>query len=93
MNKIPLANIVAALRDEIETARINAEKENLKFTVSNIEVELAVVIQEDKDAKFGVKLFGVDIGVGGKRTEGTTHKVKLMLDPSVPDEAISLPTT
>ena len=45
MNKVPLANVIAALRDEIETARVNAEKENLKFTVSNIEVELAVVIQ------------------------------------------------
>lgn len=86
MNQIPLSNVIAALRNEIETARRNAANKKLQFTVSDIELELEFVIQEDKDAKFGVNIFGVDVDVAGKQTEGTTHKVKLSLDPRVLDE-------
>jgi hypothetical protein len=80
-NKMPLADFVAALREELEEARRQGAKQGLRFDVGPIELELETVATREASAKAGVRFWVVEAGGEGTATSGTTTRLKLVLSP------------
>jgi hypothetical protein len=80
-NKIPLADFIAALREELEKARRQGAKQGLRFGVGPIEFELETVATREATAKAGVRFWVVEAGGEGTVASGTTTRLKLTLSP------------
>ncbi len=83
-NRIELSDMIAGLRSELRQARRKARKQELKFSVENIEIEAQVTVEKNKEleASGGWK-FWVFSEASLKGTAGVTRecvqKVKLTL--------------
>ncbi|WP_445395460.1 trypco2 family protein [Streptomyces sp. LE64] len=83
---VPLADAVAAVRDELLEAAARAGTEpELVFTVGPVEMEFEVEVRADARAKSGFSLWavGAEAEAGGSRTR--THRVSFTLTPQRPD--------
>lgn len=78
---IPLAELIQALRRELNTARSGATDQDLKFEVEKVDVELQVVVTRDATVKAGVEFWVVKAGGELTRTGKATHTFKLTLNP------------
>jgi hypothetical protein len=82
---IPLTDVVAALRAEIETAVAAAPGAGTKFNLGPIDLEFqTVVTREGKlGGKISFKVLGVgaELGADGTLTNAHTQKVKFVLNP------------
>jgi Trypsin-co-occurring domain 2 len=79
--RIELARAVQAIRDELVAAAAQADGEQLRFEVGEIQMEFAVELRHDARVKGGVKawVFSADVDAG--RAAGRTHKVAFTLKP------------
>jgi hypothetical protein len=84
---IPLADLVAALRQELTIATTRAQGQDIRFTVGDIELELNVGVSRDKSAEGGVQFWVFTLGGKADRTDTTTHTIHLTLHPHAPTEA------
>jgi len=80
---VPLAAVVDALRDQLRVARASADP-TMPFTVGPILVELSAVARREGNARFGVKVWVIEAGAGGKLGRETTHKLTFTLTPTDP---------
>lgn len=80
-NKMPLAEFVAALREELEEARRLGAEQGLRFEVGPIELEMETIATREATAKAGVRFWVVEAGGEGTATSGTTTRLKLTLSP------------
>jgi hypothetical protein len=79
MHRIPIAEAIQQLRDELREAIVDAE-EQIIFTPENIEVELGVTFGTEEKAGGGFKLLAfLDVSVEGKAKQESQHKIKLSL--------------
>jgi hypothetical protein len=79
-SRIGLAEAIAGLRADLSTARLQGEGQDIRFSVGEIEVELAVEFGWSKEAGGGFKLFSfVDLSGKAGSTDKATNKVKLKL--------------
>lgn len=85
MAKMLLSDVLVQLRKELAAAQEKAEKEDVKFTVKDIEVELQVAITKEGKGKVGFKVWLLDGKAGGGLSHKQTHTIKLHLDPRLPD--------
>ncbi len=81
MEKIALSDVIVNLRRELVEAQNKAAKENLKFHVDDISVELQVVANQEVGGKAGVQFWVVSGETGGKDVSGMTQKITLKLKP------------
>ncbi len=81
MSKLPLTDLILTLREELQQAQEQGREQNIAFEVQEIELEVALVAEEDKGANFGVKLFALDIGVKGSQRDVASHRLRLKLRP------------
>lgn len=85
VDKLQLAEVVQALREELDTAKLQAEGHNIRFNVDNIEVEFQTAVELEASATGGGKLkfwvLDIDAKASGKYKNATTHKIKLNLSP------------
>ncbi len=83
---VPLADAIAALREELVRARTQGADEDVRFEVQSAEVEFNLILtSEDKlsgKAKFGVLGIGAELGADAAATNQRVHKVKIVLRPA-----------
>lgn len=80
-NKLKLSDMLRALRGELQTAQDEAEQDNLKFLLEDIEVEVQFTTSTKDTAKGGVKFWVVNAEAGAETAAQTVHKVKLKMKP------------
>ncbi|MFF7370772.1 MULTISPECIES: trypco2 family protein [Streptomyces] len=82
---IELADLLASLRSEIETARVQAEDEDIRFRIESVDLELHVAVEKTKQAKGGVKFWVLSGDVSGGSKNTRTHVIKLRLSAETKD--------
>jgi NTP-dependent ternary system trypsin peptidase co-occuring protein len=82
---IPLADLVNAVRAELESASIEARTQKLQFEVKDVQLELEVATTGTRTAEGGLKLWVVTIGGKGSKENAATHKVTLNLSAVTAD--------
>lgn len=82
MAEIALDTLIESLRRDLQEAERRAAREDLRFTVDKVEVELSVEVRSDADVSGGVKFYVFDFG--SKLAEGSSNvqKVTLTLTPA-----------
>ncbi|MGB1011557.1 MAG: trypco2 family protein [Thiolinea sp.] len=84
-NKLQLAEVVQALREELDVAKYSSAGHDIKFNVNNIEVEFQTAVELDTTVEGGGKIkfwvLDVDAKASGKYKRSNTHKIKLSLEP------------
>ncbi|MFJ8432109.1 trypco2 family protein [Kitasatospora sp. NPDC094019] len=83
---IPLADAVAAVRDELleAAARVGGDP-GVVFAVGPVEMEFEVEWRADAKAKAGFKLWAVGAETEAGVSRGRTHRVSLTLTPKRAD--------
>jgi hypothetical protein len=76
---IPLADLVNAVRAELETAAVKARDQQLQFEVQDVQLEVEVMTTGTREAGGGVKVWVLTVGAKGSRANAATHKVTLNL--------------
>ncbi len=93
MATIPIASAIQSLRQEIVAAMQQAQDEDMKFELGDIELEFQVQISQAQTdgigAKGGLSIGVVSLEASGKedkqRSKASTHRVKLTLKPTKAD--------
>jgi hypothetical protein len=82
MPGIPLAKVIADLRNELLTAVSEGKGKELRFKLQPVEVELSVDITWSGEVEAGVKFWVLELGSAKATREQTSgHRLKLTLDP------------
>jgi hypothetical protein len=81
---IELADAVAAVRDELLEAAARGAGQSVEFKVGPVELEFAVELREDVNAKAGFKAWVVTVEAGGAVSHAHTQRVRLTLTPQKP---------
>lgn len=78
-----LAEVISALREELNTAKQNAENEDIRFNINNVEIELQTVVEMEGGVEGGGKIkfwvLDIDAKASGKYKNAVTQKIKLSL--------------
>ncbi|KJY35969.1 trypco2 family protein [Streptomyces sp. NRRL S-495] len=83
---VPLADAVAAVRDELlEAAARAGDDPGVVFAVGPVEMEFEVELRVDAKAKAGFKLWAVGAETETGVSRGRTHRVSFTLTPRRPD--------
>jgi hypothetical protein len=78
-NPLELAEVIQALRENLTAAQSQGEGQNIRFNVTNVDVELQTVIEKEAGAGAKVKFLVVEADANGKYKNAITHKIKLSL--------------
>ena len=89
--KIPLADMIVALRKELLQAQQKGADEDLRFRVEDVEMEVQVTVSTDAQTQAGFDFWVIDAKTKAKVSAQSLHKIKLKLtpfqgDPAQPDE-------
>lgn len=80
MRRVPLADAIQQLRDELREAVLEGEGQQIVFTPQNVELELAVTFGTEEKAGGGFRLMAfLDLSLEGKAKQESQHKIKLSL--------------
>ncbi|MFD7982531.1 trypco2 family protein [Kitasatospora indigofera] len=83
---VPLADAVAAVRDElIEAAARAGDDPQVAFAVGPVETEFEVELRADVKARGKFKLWPVGAEAAAGVSRGRTHRVSFTLTPKRPD--------
>lgn len=82
---IPLADLVDAIRAELEVAAINARDQQLQFEVHDIQLEVEVTTTGTRGAEGGVKIWVLTLGAKGSKANAASQKVTLNLSAVTSD--------
>ncbi|MFE7560158.1 trypco2 family protein [Kitasatospora sp. NPDC057500] len=82
---VPLADAVAAVRDELlEAAARAGEDPQVVFAVGPVEMEFEVELRADAKAKAGFKLWAVGAETEAGLSRARTHRIAFTLTPKRP---------
>lgn len=76
-----LAEAVGAVRAELQTAMAEGKDQELRFTAGPVEMEFAVDIRRDGEARVKVFVLPWTAEAQGAVSQGTTHRLKIVLQP------------
>jgi len=89
-SNIPIAKVIRSLRHELSQSIAEGDGQDLRFELGSVELEFQVEVSLDIEGKTGAK-GGVQIGVislgevsgeaAATRSRGTTHTIKMTLNP------------
>lgn len=83
--KLELAAVIKALREELVLAQRAGEGHDIRFTTNSIDVEFQTVVDYEVGAEGGGKIkfwvLDIDAKGSGKYKRSQTHKIKLTLEP------------
>lgn len=83
MDEMGLAEVVRALRLELQTAMYEGEDQVVQFDASTVELELSIGIKKATDGKAGIKFWVLDISGGKSYSAEAVQKIKLSLQPII----------
>lgn len=90
--KLELAAVIDALREELNIAKRNGEGQDIRFNINNVDIELQTVVERKVDAGVSGKVrfwvIDADAKANGELKDAVTQKIKLSLqvvDESKPD--------
>lgn len=89
LNGNNLAEVLAALREQLVEARRQGEGQDFRFSLDEIEVELSFQVTQEGNGKAGVKFWVVTADMGAKVAREAVQRIKLKLtpgDPSTPHD-------
>jgi hypothetical protein len=87
LDMLPLTDIVAELRRQLDEARSRAEDERVKLTVEAIDLELQVTASAGAEAGGGFKFWVISGEARTKVAAESIQKVHLKLKPLYLDDA------
>ena len=76
---VPLADLVDAVRAELETAATKARDQQLQFEVQDVRLEVEVATTGTREVGGGLKVWVLTVGGKGSKENAATHKVTLNL--------------
>jgi Trypsin-co-occurring domain 2 len=80
--EIGLAEVVRALRAELEIATSEGEGQEIRFEATAVDLEFNVGVKKSKEGKAGIRFWVVELGGGGAYASESIQTVKLSLQPS-----------
>jgi hypothetical protein len=83
--RMPLADLIHAVRLELQEAADRAANEQLKFEVGEVDLQVEVLSTGSRDVEGGIKLWVLNVGGKGTRTQSNAHTVTLHLTASGPE--------
>ena len=78
---VGLAEAVRAVRSELAQATAEGHGSDVRFEVGPIELELVVDVRAERAAEGGVKISVISLGAKGSRSQQTTNRLKVTLQP------------
>jgi hypothetical protein len=82
---IPLADLVDAIRGELETAALNARDQQLQFEVQDVQLEVEVTTTGAREGGGGLKVYVLTLGAKGSKSNASSQKVTLNLSAVTAD--------
>jgi hypothetical protein len=82
---IPLADLVDAIRGELETAALNARDQQLQFEVKDIQLEVEITTTGTREGGGGLKIYVLTLGGKASKSNASSQKVTLNLSAVTPD--------
>lgn len=76
-----LAEVVRALREELERAIVAGTGEALRFELGPVELEVSVAIEAGASAEIKPRFLVVSAGAQGSVERTSTQRIKLVLTP------------
>lgn len=80
-SRMSLADMIVKLRKDLRQAQKQAEREDLKFQVEEIELEVQVTTAQEGEAKMGVNFWVYTAEAGGGVSREDSHTLRLKLKP------------
>ena len=78
-SRIPLADLVDAVRAQLEAAALRSRGQDLQFEVQGLHLEVDVAVEGSREGEGGLKVWVLSVGGKRSRTDTATHKVTLDL--------------
>lgn len=77
--RMNVSTAVASLRDDLESAIVNAEGNNSRVRFEDVEFELTLSVQAATESagEAGIKFYVLNAGVSGTESQAATHTVTL----------------
>ncbi|MGW4890918.1 trypco2 family protein [Kitasatospora sp. NPDC004240] len=80
---IELAEMIAALRGELNAAIAGGDGQAVRFELGTIEIEATVAVEKAAGANGKVRFWVAEAGADGKLTHTRTQKITLTLQPAL----------
>ncbi|GIF25429.1 hypothetical protein BJ973_003706 [Actinoplanes tereljensis] len=82
---VPLADLIDAVRAELQVAALRARDEDLQFEVNDVQLEVEIATTGTKGGEGGLKIWVINIGAKGEKSNASTQRVTLSLGPVTRD--------
>ena len=79
--RVPLAGAIRELRTQLMDSMREAEAEELRFALGDIELELQLEVSRETHGDAGIRFWLVSLGGSVGASKSTTHTVRLTLTP------------
>jgi len=76
---IPLADLIDAVRAELQVAAEHGRGQDLQFEVQDVHLEVEVTTTGTREAEGGVKVWALTLGAKGSKSNAAAHRVTLNL--------------
>lgn len=80
-NRIDLTDAITSLRRDLERAIAAGSKQDLRFEVGEIQLQLQVEIETSKEVGGGIKAWIVEATAGAQKSTTVGHTVTIPLTP------------
>ncbi len=80
-----LSDAITSIRSELTKAMSSSGESEIRFRLGPVELEFELEARKDAGATAGVKFWVVSVGAKGDVSAGSTHRIKLTLQPVGPN--------
>ena len=81
MSEVGLADVVRALRTELDSAMSAGEGERIQFEAEAIELEFQVGVTRSAEGRGGLRFWVLELGGGSSHARESIQRVQLSLKP------------
>lgn len=85
-----LADVIMALRGELESAVTSGQSSRLRFEIQGLSVELKVGVTGEVGGSAGIKFWVVDLGGNATYAREVVHTVNLTLRPTMDGDGVKI---
>lgn len=76
---IPLADLIDAVRVELEAAALKGREQQLQFEVQDIELDVEITTAGTREGSAGLKIYVLSLGAKASRSDTSAQRVKIKL--------------